>query len=63
MLSRHVFLDSDEPANQNFLLQQDGERIEKLSQQDKLRKFCIDEGFLNVVENGQYVMQTKTLSL
>ena len=36
------------------LLQQYGERIEKLSQKDKLSKFCMDAGFLSVVENGQY---------
>ena len=36
---------SDDPANQNFLLQQYEERIEKLSHQDKLSKFCMDAGF------------------
>ena len=45
-------LDCDDPANQDLLLQQYGERIEKLSQQDKLSTFCMDEGFLNVVEMG-----------
>ena len=30
------------------------DRIEKLSQQDKLSKFCMDAGILSVVENGQY---------
>ena len=48
------------PAYQNFLLQQYGERIEKLSQQDKLSKFCMDAGFLSVVENGQYFMTKDT---
>ena len=48
------------PAYQNFLLQQYGERIEKLSQQDKLSKFCIDAGFLNVVEIGQYFVTKDT---
>ena len=43
-------------VNQDLLLQQHGERIEKLSQQDKLSKFCMDAGFLNVVEIGQYFM-------
>ena len=37
-----------------------GERIEKLSQQDKLSKFCMDAGFLNVVEIGQYSMTKDT---
>ena len=59
-IKTEVPLDSDDPANQNFLLQQCGERIEKLSQQDKLSKFCMDAGFLNVVEIGQYFMTKDT---
>ena len=47
----------------DFLFQQDGERIEKLSQQDKLSKFCMDAGFLSVVENGQYFSDEKTLEI
>ena len=38
-IKTEVPLDSDDPANQNSLLQQYEERIEKLSQQDKLSKF------------------------
>ena len=41
-------------------MQQKGERIEKLSQQDKLSKFCMDAGFLNVVEIGQFFMTKDT---
>ena len=37
-----VLLDSDAFARKDLLLQQYGERIEKLSQQDKLSKFCMD---------------------
>ena len=37
-----------------------GERIEKLSQQDRLSKFCMDAGFLSVVEIGQYLMTKDT---
>ena len=55
-----VLPDCGDPAYQNFLLQQYGERIEKLSQQDKLSKFCMDAGFLSVVENGQYFMTKDT---
>ena len=55
-----VPLESDDPAYQKFLLQQCGERIEKLSQQDKLRKICMDAGFLSVVENGQCFMRKDT---
>ena len=53
-------LDCDDLANKDLLLQRYGERIEKLSQQDKLSKFCTDAGFLNVVEIGQYFMTKDT---
>ena len=53
VIKTEVLLDCDDPVNQDLLLQQYGERIEKQSQQDKLRKFCMDAGFLNV-EIGQY---------
>ena len=52
VIKTQVPLDCDDPANQDLLLRQYGERIEKLSQQDKLSKFCMDAGFLNVVEIG-----------
>ena len=42
------------------LLQRYKELIEKLSQQDRLSKFCMDAGFLNVVEIGQYFMTKDT---
>ena len=53
-------LDCDELAHKDLLLQQNGERIEKLSQQDKLSKFCMDAGLLSVVEIGQYFMTRHT---
>ena len=49
-----VLLDSDNRVHKDLLLQQYGERIEKLSQPDRLSKICIDARFLNVVEIGQY---------
>ena len=51
-IKTEVLLDSDDPPYQNFLLQQYGERLEKLSQHDKLSNFPLDAGFLSVVENG-----------
>ena len=60
VIKKEVPLDCDDPVNQDLLLQQYGERIEKLSQQDKLSKFCMDAGFLNVVENGQHFMTKDT---
>ena len=60
VIKTEVLLECDDPSNQDLLLQQNGERIEKLSQQDKLNKFCMDTGFLSVVENGQYFMTKNT---
>ena len=44
----------------NLLLQQYEERIERLSQQDRLSKFSMDAGLLSVVEIGQYFMTKDT---
>ena len=49
-------MENDDPAYQNFLLQRYEERIERLSQTDKVTEFCMDAGFLSVVEIGQYFM-------
>ena len=52
-----VLLENDDPEFKNFLLQRYEERIERLSQTDKVSKFCMDAGFLSVVvEIGQYFM-------
>ena len=42
---------NDDPAHKEFLLQRYRERIEKLSQQDRLSKFCTDAGFLTTVKS------------
>ena len=60
VIKTEVPLDSDDPAYINLLLQQYEERIEKLSQQDKLSIFCMDAGFLSGVEIGQYFMTEDT---
>ena len=52
VIKTDVPLNNDDHAHKDLLLQKYGERIEKLSQQDKLSKFCMDAGFLSVVENG-----------
>ena len=63
VIKTEVLLDCDDPVNHDLLLHQYGERIEKLSQQDKLNKFCMDAGFLNVVEIGQYFRTKDTADL
>ena len=60
VIKTEVPLDCDDLAHKDLVLQQHGERIEKLSQQGKLSKFCMDAGFLNVVEIGQYFMTKDT---
>ena len=60
VIKTNVLLNSDDLAHKEFLCQRYGERIEKLTQQDKLSKFCMDAGFLNVVEIGQYFMTKDT---
>ena len=51
---------NDDPPHKEFLLQRYGERSEKLSQQDRLSKFCTDAGFLTAGEVGQYFMTKDT---
>ena len=60
VIKTEVLLDCDDLAHKVLQLQQYGERTEKLSQQDKLSKFCMDAGFLTVVVNGQYFMTKDT---
>ena len=59
VIKTEVPLDCDDQTIKDLLLQQCGERIEKLSQQDKLSKFCMNTGFLNIVEIGQYFIDTQ----
>ena len=56
VIKTEVPLDCDDFASEDLLLKRNGEGIEKLSQPVKLSKLCMDAGFLNVVENGQYFM-------
>ena len=55
-IKTEVPLENDIPSHQNLLLQRSEERIESLSQTDKVSKFCMDAGFISVVEIGQYFM-------
>ena len=59
-IKAEVPLENDIPSHQNFLLQRYEERIERFSQTDRVSKFCMDAGFISVVEIGQYFM-TKTM--
>ena len=51
---------STEIPAQEILLQSYLERVERLLQQNRVIKFCIDAGFLKTVEVGQYFMTKHT---
>ena len=51
---------TDDPAQEEDLLQRYQERVERLSQQNRVIKFCTDAGFLTMVEVGQYSMTKDT---
>ena len=53
-------LPSSEVLAQEDLLQKYKERVERLSQQDRLIQICSDAGFLTTVEVGQYFMTKDT---
>ena len=59
-IKAEVPLENDIPSHQNLLLQRYEERIKLLSQENKVRKFCMDAGFIHVVEVGQYFMTKDT---
>ena len=52
---------TNDPAQpEEDLLQRYQERVERLSQQDRVIKFCTDAGFLTTVDVGQYFMTRDT---
>ena len=55
-IKAEVPLENDIPSHQNLPLQRSEERIKLLSQENKVSKFCMDAGFIHVVEIGQYFM-------
>ena len=59
-IKAEVPLESDIPSHQNLLLQRYEERTKLLSQENKVSKFCMDAGFIHVVEVGQYFMTKDT---
>ena len=59
-INTEVPSENDDPTCQNFPLQQCEELIETLAHQEKVRKFCMDAGFLSVVENEQHFMTKDT---
>ena len=52
-------LSTGDLAQEDLLLKYQ-ERVERLSQQNRVIKFCIDAGFLTTVDVGQYFMTEDT---
>ena len=59
-IEAEVPLQNENPSYHYVLWQQYEERIEMLSQENKVSKFCMDAGFVHVVEVGQYFMTKDT---
>ena len=59
LLMTTLALSTEDSAQEN-LLQKYKERVERLSQHDRLVKICIGAGFLKTVEVGQYFMTKDT---
>ena len=55
-----VPLQNENPSYHHVLWQQYQERNKSLSQESKVSKFCMDAGFVHVVEVGQYFMTKDT---
>ena len=59
-----VFLITPTPSiefpAQDFFLHKYKQRVERVSQQDRVIKICTDAGFLKTVEVGQYFMTKHT---
>ena len=59
-IKAEVPLQNENPSYHNVLWQQCEERIKLLSQESKVSKFCMDAGFVHVVEVEQYFMTKDT---
>ena len=59
-IKAEVPLENENPSHHQILLQRYEERIELLAQENKVSKFCMDAGFIHVVEIGQYFMTKDT---
>ena len=59
-IKAEVPLQNENPLNHQILWQQYIERIESLSPESKVSRFCKDAGFMRIVEVGQYFMTKDT---
>ena len=62
-IKAEVPLQNENPLNHQILWQQSIERIESLSPESKVSRFCMEAGFMCIVEVGQYFVTKNTGSL
>ena len=59
-IKAEIPLQNENSSNHQILWQQYMERIESLSPESKVSRFCMEEGFMRIVEVGQYFMTKDT---
>ena len=59
-IKTEVPLQNDDPSHHKILWQQYEERIRSFSQESKVSKFCMEAGFVQFFEVGQYFMAKDT---
>ena len=59
-IKAEVLLQNENPLNHQILWQQYIERIESLSPESKVSRFCMEAGFMRIVEVGQYFITKDT---
>ena len=59
-IKAEVLLQNENPSHHQILWQQYEERIKSLSQESKVSGFCMEAGFVHVVEVGQHFMTKDT---
>ena len=62
-IKEEVPLQNEDSMNHQILWQQYIQRIESLSPESKVRRFCKEAGFMRVVEVGQYLVTKNTGNL
>ena len=58
-----IHLQNDNPMNDQIIWQQYIQQVESLSPENKVDKFCKEQGFMRVVEVGQNFVTKDTGSL
>ena len=59
-IKAEIPLQNENPSHHQILWQQYEDRIKSLSQESNVSRFCMEAGFLRVVEVGQYFMTKDT---